>query len=177
LSAEEEKGARGVPGAEGARGAPGVEGTPGAEGARGAKGARGAEGATGTAGRQGVSGAEGQQGARGVPGTPGPPVSMRRWNRFRRAIITALVVLSLGNGLLGYYVLEVGRTQRDLLRATCVDTRGDASYREVLRDLVEINNATTLTPQQRRARTSQVIDDALKQAGPIPQCPREGSEK
>jgi hypothetical protein len=98
-------------------------------------------------------------------------VSLQRWNRFRHTIIATMVIMALGNGALGYYVLEHGTEQRRLLRENCVDSRGDASYRTFLRELNRITNDTKLTRDQARTQTIQAIDHALANAGPAPPCP------
>jgi len=101
--------------------------------------------------------------------------------RLKWATLLTILVAVAGVGLMLYSQARQGSHARqqlaDIVANDCVDRPGDIAFRNVLADLVRINEEAMEevggrrpTPAETRQRTIRVLREGLKDAGPVPHC-------
>jgi hypothetical protein len=162
---------RGSPGEEGHPGKPGEEGKDTGEGGRGGEGGEGGAGGPGAPQGPGGGGGEGGVGGRGARGATGPagargPAGGQPKLRWSPAIGYVLLAL-----VLGFLIFRV--------QTTCVDRNASVALRHQWTRVAEIIDATQnkkpgqpgyIPPQQAGKLFAQSYRDAIREAGPAPDC-------
>jgi hypothetical protein len=87
------------------------------------------------------------------------------------ALVVAVVGVGLMFGLLQRQDEHARQRTAEIIASQCVDKTGNISYRNILADLVALNERRPpLSPATQRQRTGAALRKAIKEAGPPPPC-------